>query len=188
MAEYYVMLERKYELPVEQFVIYLGESRPHMAAYLDSRHMKFNFPLIWFADLDYTIFLSSERPEEVVLGILADFKGNSPEKVLEQIIRRIEETAVGDFPLRRYFRQLRVLAQLRNLEQNLKDLAMDSIAKFVSMERDAAYMVGLDIGEEKAEERIVRNLLAKMSLSSEQIADIVGVSVEFVESVKQKIS
>ena len=185
MAEYYVMLERKYEIPVEQYVIYLGAAKTQMSTQLESKWMKFKFRLISFSDLDYHLFLKSARPEEVVLGVLADFKGNSPEKALGQIIQRIEETATGDFPLKRYFKQLRVLAQLRKLEKNLKDITMDSISKFVSQERDVAYMVGLDKGEEKAEIRFVKNLLEKMSLTVEQIADIAGVSVEFVKNVQR---
>jgi hypothetical protein len=78
---------------------------------------------------------------------------------------------------------LRILAQLRKLEQNLKDIVMDSIAKYIDEERDVAFLVG----QERAEERFVKNLLAKMSLTLEQIADIAGVSVEFVKQVKQKI-
>lgn len=190
MAEYYVMLERKYKIPIEQHVIYLGKAKPQMPTQLDSNWMKFKFRLISLADLDYHIFLKSARPEEVVLGVLGDFQGDSPAKALEQIIQRIEETATGDFPLKKYFKQLRVLAQLRKLEKNLKDLTMDSISKFVSVERDAAYMVGFDKGEEKGVEKakvdFVKNLLAKVSLTVEQIADIAGVSVEFVKQVHQK--
>lgn len=188
MAEYYVMLERKYELSVRQYVIYLGSARPQMPTQLNSEWMTFNFPLISFADLDYHLFLNSARPEEVVLGVLADFKGDSIQKALAQIVQRIEETTDGDLALMRYFKQLRVLAQLRNLGNNLKDIAMDSIAKFVSVEKDAAYLVGLDKGELKAEERFIRNLLAKMSLTVEQIADIVGVPVEFVQGIEAKLS
>lgn len=157
-----------------------------MPTRLDSKRMKFDFPLISFVDIDYHIFLNSTRPEEVVLGVLADFQGDSPAKALEQIIQRIEETATGDFPLKKYFKQLRVLAQLRKLEENLKDLTMDSISKFVSVERDAAYMVGFDKGEAKAKVDFVKNLLAKVSLTVEQIADIAGVSVGFVKQVQQK--
>jgi predicted transposase YdaD len=43
-------------------------------------------------------------------------------------------------------------------------------------------------GQMKAEESIVRNLLTKMNLSVEQAADIAGVSVEFVEQVRQKMA
>lgn len=190
MAEYYVMLERKYEIPVEQYVIYLGVAKPQMPVHLDSKRMKFDFSLISFADLDYHVFLKSTQPEEVVLGVLADFKGDSPTTALAQIIQRIEETTTGDFPLKKYFKQLRVLAQLRNLGDNLKDIAMDSISKFVSVEKDAAYMVGFDKGEEKGVEKakvdFVKNLLAKVSLTVEQVADIAGVSVEFVKQVQQQ--
>ncbi len=61
---------------------------------------------------------------------------------------------------------------------------MDSIAKYIDEEKDVAFLVG----QEKTEERIVRNLLAKMSFTFEQIADIAGVSVEFVKKVKYKLS
>lgn len=184
MAEYYIMLKRKYELPVKQYVIYLGASKAQMANRLDSEHMKFDFSLISFTDLDYRIFLQSTRPEEVVLGILANFRGNTTDKALKQIVQRIEETTSGDFPLMKYFKQLRVLSQLRNLEDKLKDITMDNISKFVSLERDVAYM----IGQEKEQTKFVSYLLSETTHSIEQIAAIAGVSVDFVKSVQQKHS
>ncbi|WP_273210725.1 hypothetical protein [Runella zeae] len=53
---------------------------------------------------------------KIILGILANFKGENPENALKQILVRIKETTTGEFSLKRYFNQLRVLAQLRNLE------------------------------------------------------------------------
>ncbi len=183
MADYHIMLARKYKIPIRQYVLFLGSGAAKMETRYESELMRYEFPLIAFSELDYRAFIQSQQPEEVILGVLADFKGESPEMVLHQIIRRVEETTEGDLALKRYFSQLRVLAQLRNLGQTLRDLAMDSITKFVSVEKDAAYM----IGQEKTEERIVRNLLAKMQLTTEQIADIAGVSARFVEEVKQKL-
>lgn len=187
MGEYYFMLERKYQLPVKQFVIFLGTDQPKMPTSLDRERLKFDFPLISLSNLDYHIFLNSTKPEEVILGILANFKDEEPEQALRQIIHRIEETTEGEFSLNRYFNQLRVLAQLRNLELTLKN-AMDSIAEYVKEERDVLYLRGLDKGQEKAEERIVANLLSKMSLTFDQIADIAGTTVDFVKSVKDKLS
>lgn len=184
MADYYIMLARKYELPVEQYVIYLGAAKPQMPTQIVSNWMKYTFRLISFAELDYHIFLRSSRPEEIVLGVLADFKGNSPEKALEQIIRRIEETTTGDFPLKRYVQQLRVLAQLRSLGDNLKDIAMDSIAKFVSMEKDAFYM----IAQEQEQVKFVTNLLQETDFPVERVAKIADVSVEFVKNIQQKLA
>jgi hypothetical protein len=183
MLDYYGMLERKYKLPVKQFVIFLGTGTPTMPTNLDREMLKFRFPIVALSDLDYHVFLNSDKPEEIILGILANFKGENPENALKQILVRVKETTKGDFSLNRYFNQLRVLAQLRNLELNLKN-AMDSIAEYIKEERDVLYLRG----QERTEERIVSNLLSKMSLTFEQIADVAGVTVDFVKSVHRQLS
>lgn len=191
MAEYYIMLERKYQLPVRQFVVFLGATTPRMATKLDRQNLQFNFPLISFAELDYHLFLRSNQPEEVLLSILANLGTTDMEAKLMQIVQRVGETSQGDFSFRKHINQLRVLAQLRNLGIKLKE-AMDSIEKLISPEKDVFYLMGEEKGEQrgqmKAEERFVRNLLTKMNLSVEQAADVAGVSVEFVEQVRQKIA
>lgn len=69
---------------------------------------------------------------------------------------------------------------------------MDSLANVFSIEKDFVYLIGLDKGEEKgkeeAKEEFVKNLLTKMSLPFEQIADVAGVSIEFVQKVQQKLA
>lgn len=184
MADYHIMLARKYKIPIRQYVLFLGSGAPKMETLYESELMSYRFPLIAFNDLDYHIFLKSGQPEEIILGILADFQGESPETVLYQIIQRVEETTAGDLALKRYFSQLRVLAQLRNLGKTLGDLAMDSITKFVSVEKDAAYM----IAQEKEQIKFVTNLLADTDFSLERIAKIAGVSVEFVKNIQQKLT
>ena len=61
---------------------------------------------------------------------------------------------------------------------------MDSIAKYIDEKRDVAFL----IGQEKTEERIVKNLLSKISLTLEQIADVAGVTVDFVKSVQRRLT
>ena len=183
MVEYFIMLERKYELPVKQFVIFLGSDNPKMPTELDRERLKFSYPLVSLSTLDYHIFLNSDKPEEIILGILANFKGENPESALKQILVRIKETTKGDFSLNRYFNQLRVLAQLRNLELNLKN-AMDSIAEYIKEERDVLYLRG----QEREQTKFVTNLLQKLNLPFEQIADIAGVTVDFVKSVHRQLT
>jgi hypothetical protein len=183
MGDYYLMLERKYKIPVEQYVIFIGDGRPTMPTILERKRMKFEFPLITLSELDYHTFLNSDKPEEVVLGILGDFREENPEKVLKQIIKRIEETTESDFALKRHFQQLRILAQLRNLTPKIDEIML-SVTEFFKEENDAFYIRG----QRKAEERIVINLLKKLNYSLDQIADIAGVSVDFVKNVKQKFT
>jgi DNA-dependent RNA polymerase auxiliary subunit epsilon len=187
MGEYYFMLERKYKLPVKQFVIFLGSDNPKMLTELNRERLKFSYPIVSLATLDYHIFLNSEKPEENILGILANFKGESPESALKQILVRVKETTKGDFSLNRYFNQLRVLAQLRNLELNLKN-AMDSIAEYIKEERDVLYLRGLDKGQEKEQEKFVRNLLTESDFTIEKIAQIAGVTLDFINSIQRQLS
>jgi hypothetical protein len=191
MAEYFIMLERKYQLPTKQFVIFLGAEKPTMPTELDRERLKFSYPLISLSTLDYHIFLNSDKPEEIILGILANFKGEKPENALKQILVRVKETTKGEFSLNRYFNQLRVLAQLRNLELNLKN-AMDSIAEYIKEERDVLFLRGLDKGEanarEKEQTKFVRNLLTDSDFTIDRIAKIAGVSVDFVLSVQRQLS
>ncbi|MEI7586594.1 hypothetical protein [Runella sp.] len=183
MLEYYGMLERKYKTPVRQFVIFLGSDNPKMPTELDRERLKFSFPLVSLSTLDYHIFLNSDKPEEIILGILANFKGENPEDALKQILVRIKETTKGDFSLNRYFNQLRVLAQLCNLELNLKN-AMDSIAEYIKEERDVLYLRG----QEREQMKFVKNLLTETDFSLDKIAKVAGVAVDFVKSVQRQLT
>lgn len=182
MAEYCIMLERRYKLPVRQFVVFLGSGQPQMPTQLQRPYLQFQFTVIVFAALDYRLFLQSDRPEEVTLAILAGFREESTEVALERILERVEETTNSEFSLKRHINQLRVLAQLRNLETILK-VAMDSIAKHISEERDALYLRGLD----KGNERFVTYLLREANHTDEQIAAIANVPVAFVSQIRQKL-
>lgn len=177
------MLARKYGLPVKQFVIFLGSKMPKMPLQLESDRLNFSFPLVSFSEIDFQIFLRSDKPEEIILGILANFKGAEPEKALKQIIHRIEETTEGDLALKKYFAQLRVLSQLRKLEQKLKEIVMDSIGKYIDEKRDVAFLEGREVEQIK----FVTYLLNENEKTVEQIADIADVGVEFVKSIKNKL-
>jgi predicted transposase YdaD len=188
MAEYYVMLARKYKLPVQQYVIFLGKNKLKMASELQSVNLSFRYNLLEIKTISYKTFLKSNQPEEVVLSILAHFDKDTSENVLKKIIQRIEETTDGEFSFKKYFNQLRILSQLRKLEQNLKDIIMDSIAKYIDQKRDVGYLIGQDKAREEEQTKFVTNLLEKLSLTVEQIADIAGVSIEFVNNIQQKLS
>jgi hypothetical protein len=187
MADYYLMLRRKYKIPVEQYVLFVGPDQPKMLTKLEEERMKFDFRLISFAQLDYELFLKSEKPEEVLLAILADFKQRNPEMVVRQVIDRIEATTQGDFSLKRYFQQLRVLAQLRSLETQI-DKTMDSIAEYINEEKDVLYIRGERKGISKGNRKFVTYLLENTSQTVEQIARTADVSVAFVLELQSELS
>lgn len=57
---------------------------------------------------------------------------------------------------------------------------IQNMAKYIDAENDYLYIQG--------QENIVSNLLKKLNFTLEQIADMAGVSVEFVKNVKQKLT
>lgn len=181
MLEYYAMLARKYKLPIEQYVIFLGSKKPKMPVQLEQKFLSYHFNLINIATLDYRVFVNSTKPEEILLGILANFAQQRPNEVIRQIIRRIEETTEGDFALKRYYQQLRVLSQLRKLE-SLTENIMLSVSEFFKEERDPLYIKGA----KKAEETFVKNLLENTDFTISKIAKIAGVSENFVEEIKAR--
>ena len=184
MLDYKAMLFRKYLIPVRQYVIYLGKEKLTMESSLQTLDLTFKYNLLALNTIDYKIFLNSNQPEEVILSVLANFNKETPENALKHIISRLEETTEGDLALKRYFKQLRILAQLRKLEQKLENIVMDSIAKYIDEERDVAFLVG----RKKEQIKFVSYLLQEGTKTLNQIADIAGVTVSFVKSVKQKLA
>lgn len=184
MLDYKAMLIRKYQLPTYQYVIFLGKGQPKMETHLINVGLAFEYNLLAINSIDYKMFLKSNRPEEIVLSVLANFDKDTPEYALKRIILRLEETTGGDLALKRYFKQLRILAQLRKLEQKLKHIVMDNIAKYIDEEKDVAFLVG----REKEQLKFVANLLTETDFTNEKIARIAGVSVNFVKSVHRQLA
>ncbi len=103
MAEYYIMLRRAYELPVRQYVLYVGPKAPKMAVRIDEIPLRFAYSLLDFATIDYQIFFQSTNPEAVLLSVLGNFGSEPPQRVLSAVVTRIAETTPGDFAFKRHF-------------------------------------------------------------------------------------
>jgi hypothetical protein len=97
MAEYYIMLLRRYELPVRQYVIYIGAGNPAMTDHIHSEPMNFKYQLIALSAVDYQLLLRSDNPEEKMLAILADFGGGDPKRVIENIVNQVITSSKGNF-------------------------------------------------------------------------------------------
>jgi hypothetical protein len=194
MAEYFVMLSRRYKMEVRQYVIYLGSGRPSMATQLRQGATVFQYQLINFSAIDYKLLLSAKDPRIKMLAILGDFKGTSPGQVVKDIAKQVIETSDGEFAGRRHVRQLKILMKLRNLVGKLVD--MDSIAPYMSVERDVFYHwgqkkgleKGLVKGETKKATRLVKNLLLKTDFSIAKIAELAEVTEYFVRKVKKSLN
>jgi len=106
MAEYYIMLFRKYQLRVRQYVIYIGAGKPAMTDHIRSEPMNFKYQLISLSAVDYHLLLRSDKAEEKMLAILADFGVGDPKRIIENIVNQIITTSKGNFSKLRHIQQL----------------------------------------------------------------------------------
>jgi len=187
MAEYSIMLMRKYKLPIQQYVIYLKDNKPLMPTFLDTAHLKYDFNLILISEIDYRIFLKSDDPEIKILGILANFGKEDSAAAAKAIVNGISVTRKGKLAQGKHYEQLRIYAKLRkNIElQILK--AMESISTFFKEEEDYFYRKGEAKGEAKRSRTVIENLIIKLGFSDLQAAEIAEVDVQYVAKVRSEL-
>ena len=198
MQTYRALLQEIHQLPVRQFVVYLGQKEPIMktsiAELITSDNNNFRFELINIHHYDYERLLSSDIPEEILLAILGDFKNESPERVVANIIERLQVTSQDVSKLQRYVRQLVVMAKLRNLQDNTLQTIEKMPIEF-DIETDVIYQrgkkegieKGIEKGVEKNRDGMIMEMLRDGALSLEKIAAYAHVSTDYVKQLQQKL-
>jgi hypothetical protein len=190
MLAYWALILMKYELPVLQYVIYIGKGKSRMPNKLQSRQNHFQYNLISISSVDYRIFLRSKNPDEKLLAILGDFGKDKPATALSRIATEIVQSTQGDLEKERRKNQLRILAKLRNLALEDIDI-MKHITIPFKKEEDIFYKVGQQEGQN--EERInrntefVTNLLLADKFTIAEIANFASVDEAFVKKVRAKL-
>ena len=125
-----------------------------------------------------------------MLAILADFGGGDPGRIIEDIMTQVITTSEGDFSKLRHVQQLRILSQLRNFTPNNLEI-MDSIANYITKEKDILYLVGEQVGIvkgiEKGKKAFVKNLLLNTDFTIAKIAELTDVTEAFVKKVKKTL-
>ncbi len=186
MQEYYGLLRRKYQLPVKQFVIYLGQKPSKMQTQLAPEEVFTGFTLQSLRDYDYLTLLSSDVPEEIILAVLSNFKGKKPAEVLKGILGKLKEKAGEEITLRKYIRQLSILARLRNLTKETQKQVTD-MGLLYDITKDYLYQEGLEKGQQEMQRKMIVTMLEDKTLSPEKIAEFAHVPLEYVQQVAEEL-
>ncbi len=192
MIGYRVMLRELYELPVRQYCIYLGEKPTSMSNCIDELGLRYEYKLVSLQEIPYRLFLSSDKPEERLLAVLGDFGAEKPVVVFTDVMKSVARQEPSGLEGNKYFEQLRIISQLRNLDSQF-NRAMEGVKSFFREERDPLYRRGIEKGIEKgiAEER-ARSHAEKLrsakkikenGLGNKVIADILGLPIADVEKL-----
>lgn len=197
MLEYKAILMRKFRLPVKQFVIFVGSGQSNMTTELtDEDSLVFRFKLVDLKTIDYRQFIDSTQPEEVLLALLADFRGVPPKEIISRILLQLKKTLPTDLECSKFVTQLELLSPLRNLEE-VTFKVIEAMPVYLEIDETSSprYKKGFEKGIEKgiklaSEKRnveFIRALLMSGEMSVSKIALLVGVEESFVLLVKKEL-
>ena len=198
MVEYRGILQRKYEIPVRQVVMYLGSEKVKMRTQLSKEEQITGFELKDIRNFPTQSRLNSEIPEEIILSILTDYKKADAEKVIEEIIYKLQKASKSESELNKSIQQLIVLSRLRKLEVKIKQKINDMPITY-DIKTDGLYNQGIqegilegirkgiregrEEGMEKREKEIALNSI-KAGLDNETISKITSLTTRQIEELR----
>ncbi|MEM0952461.1 MAG: hypothetical protein AAGI66_10035 [Cyanobacteria bacterium P01_H01_bin.74] len=189
MRQYQYMYESRFELPMRQYCIYLGQKPSKMATQLKQRIPKatnnYTYNLVELRNYSYRFFLKSGIPEMVLLAILGDPGHDAPERIIAAILGKLQRLAESTDLLEKYVNQLNTLSKLRNLQkETLKQIKAMPI--HFDINDDVLYQEGKAEGKDEREEGIILSMLKKRKFSTQEIAHLIDIAVDKVQAVRDK--
>jgi len=148
MLLYHAFLFYQKQLPVRQYVIYVGREKLKMEHQVQSDSFSYQYHLVDLRSFSYQTFLESSSSREVLLAILANFEGERGELVAEKIMAKLEQITTSKLELSQRALQLIRLAVLRDLNNTVFNLAK-KMAITIDIKDDTLYQQGLQHGKEE---------------------------------------
>ncbi len=148
---------------------------------LQSGSLSYHYHLVDLRSFPYQTFLDSSSSREVLLAILADFKGEAGELVAERIIAKLGEVSTSKLELAQRALQLIRLAVLRDLNNTVFNLAK-KMAITIDIKDDTLYQLGQAEGKEEA----AVNML-KEGFSEEVVVRVTKLPAARIAQLKQQL-
>jgi hypothetical protein len=195
MYEYHALMLRKFKIRIVQIVIYIGEGESKMNNVLEMGDNRFSYQLFSIQSISYRTFLESDKPEELLLAILANLEGQSAETVIEKVLNKAKYHINETFSRDKFVVHLEVLAGMRNFSVPFKTILNKIMPIEIKLEETYLFKKGEEKGEKRGEkrgekknrDRVILALYNKGKLSIEDIADAAEVSVEYVKELVKNI-
>jgi hypothetical protein len=175
-------------LKTRQFVMYLGLEPLTMPNKIEEENLFFRYELIDIREFSSASFLASDIPEEVLLSVLGDFEGVSPDVIVEKALFKLKKLSKRHDKFKKYAFQLHVFAGLRNLQRiyQQKIRAMPLVFN-LDIEKDPIFIDGREQGIDIKSMTTVEKCLLSRELSVERIADLVDVSIDYVLKIQERL-
>ena len=187
MRLYHALLEEVYDKRVEQYVLYHGQVRPTMRTRWEPREVMRGFDMLDIPGIDFRKFLASEIPEELIMGIMADFQGHPPRAVMQLIMQKLFKMRSSGSDRDRYLRQLGVFARNKKLEKEFKEV-LEVMPGYFNIQEDYLYQEGKAKGEEMAKRASALKMLKRGKLSEEEISEDLDLPLETIVELRLSLN
>ena len=185
VKEYDGIVQRKYKLPILHFVVFLGSGRMTMRAQLYEDEVFSEFKVLNISELSFDEMIQSQIPEEIVLAILSDFRGEHPEQIIRSIILKLIESSKSKADLRKFIQQLHILSKLRKLDTETTKVSNNMLIT-IDLRDHALYKLG---AEESLEKKTRLDIISMLNddIPIDKIAQYLRVSIDDIIQVKNEL-
>ena len=125
--------------------------------------------------------LNSDKPEEIIIAILADFGKENSEVVIKSILEKVKNLPIDKSKIRKTVVQLEVLSNLRKLQSQIIKYIVNMPIPY-NLEEDIRYQQGQPLKEVE----IISELL-KDGISIQKVAKYAKASKEFVTEIAKQL-
>jgi predicted transposase/invertase (TIGR01784 family) len=157
MLRYYSDILEITNLPIRQYVIYIGKHKPNFKTQIKKDLIDFRYNFIDVKNIDCELLLNENSPDALVLAILCDFKDKNPDDIISFILDKLEQYTKDNLnEYRKYMLMLETLSENRNLNKKIKEIEMLRTTTYQDL---PSYEIGFEKGIIKGlEEGIERGI------------------------------
>jgi predicted transposase YdaD len=198
MLDYFYAIRKKYGKNPTQIVLFVGKGNPPPSKFelkdeFGAQNLFFNFIVLDMKKINPDVFIKSDKPEEVIVGILAGKFKDKP-KIIEKVKKRIVEIVKNEKEIAKYIDSISFLAGLFDVKIEVKPMPIQ-----VDIRKTFLYKWGREEGlkegkQEGLKESILRIVRVRFSSSKakqikkllEKIDDIKYLKKIETEAIKAK--
>jgi predicted transposase YdaD len=189
MLLYSVGIEEKFGKEPVQIVLFVGKGNPP-PSYFRSEFKFLKFKVVDWKKIKPDEFLKSEKPEEVVLGVLAGKYKEKPE-VFSKVVKKISEIVKNEKEVLKYMNDINFLASLFDIKIKVKPMPIQ-----VDIRKAPFYKWGKEEGLKEGEKRGIEKgaisgiIQAKFgSQRSKQIKSFLGKieNINLLKNIKTEV-
>ena len=146
MFRYYYAIVEKYKKEPTQIVLFAGKGNPPPSEYKTPK-LSLKYKVLDMKKIDPDVFIKSEKPPEVILGILAGKFKDKP-KIIRKVKKRIAEIVKNEEKIIKYIDSISFLAGLFDIEIKVKPMPIQ-----VDIRKTFLYKWGEKEGEKRGFEK-----------------------------------